>query len=103
MAAFGEGDRTILAREDRIRSFLARTGALGPERGRLAALEQEIESFAARFGDHRVRNAPEVERARKAVLWSIRAAVQRIARVDEDLAGYLARHVRTGSACRFDP
>ena len=30
-------------------------------------------------------------------------ANQRIARVDEDLAGYLARHVRTGSACRFDP
>ncbi len=85
-----------------LRAALAEAEAHG-ERARAAALEQEIESFAARFGDHRVRNAPEVERARKAVLWSIRAAVQRIARVDEDLAGYLARHVRTGSACRFDP
>jgi uncharacterized protein YhaN len=47
--AFDDEARTLLSRQDRIRSFLARVGSLGPDRARLAALEQEARDLERRL------------------------------------------------------
>jgi uncharacterized protein YhaN len=48
--AFDDEARTLLSQQDRIRSFLGRVGSLGPDRARLAALEQEARDLDRRLG-----------------------------------------------------
>jgi uncharacterized protein YhaN len=48
--AFDDEARALLSQQDRIRSFLGRVGGLGPERARLAALEQEARDLDRRLG-----------------------------------------------------
>jgi hypothetical protein len=44
-----------------------------------------------------------VERARKAVSWRVRDAIDRIAALHADLGRHLRHSVRTGAYCRYDP
>jgi uncharacterized protein YhaN len=48
--SFDDEARTLLSQQERIRSFLGRAGALGPDHARLAALEQETRDLDRRLG-----------------------------------------------------
>jgi len=76
---------------------------------RASLARDEIEAITAgvasaiglRGGDRRMRTAS--ERARASVTKAIRSAVRLIRRTDPALAGLLARTIRTGAFCRYEP
>jgi hypothetical protein len=68
----------------------------------LDALMQQL-SAAFGIGGRARRNATAAERARCAVAWRIRAAIQRISRIHEELGRHLDNAVRTGTFCVYRP
>jgi hypothetical protein len=81
---FHDGERAARAREelDAVSSELA--GAVG-------------------LGGRDRRAASAAERARVSVIKAIRTAIKRIGEHDPDLGDHLARSVRTGAFCVYDP
>lgn len=78
-----------------------------PERLERARLERQalLDELAAAtgLGGRRRRAGSIRERARVAVRKAIVAAVDRIDRIDPEVAGLLRDTVHTGTACRYDP
>lgn len=70
-----------------------------------AEIEQLGEQLAAAIGigGRDRRPGATAERARAAVTKALRTAIERVARADDELADVLARSVRTGTYCAYDP
>ncbi len=112
------GDAGPVIDRDAIRQYRSRTVELRDslaeaeahhDLARAALIREELDFLAAELaagcglGGRERRTGDAVERARKAVTWRIRHAVGRIEKAHPSLGAHLARSVRTGVSCCYEP